>query len=136
MWQCIHQSFSIAFLILLWFSSSAELWTLANKKRAYVDWVKTVDTFATRAKKKGISDDHIMMLTDTLDNNNRRIVDCLFEQATDNANHRQESDWNKEAAALELAQEKIERTLYSPNSGRRRLHGLGTEDQNIVNIEH
>src|SRR5215831_4483348 len=48
----------------------------------YRDWIKTVDTFISIAKRKGISNDDILMLTDILDENNSRVVACLDEGNT------------------------------------------------------
>jgi hypothetical protein len=50
----------------------------------YPDWIKTVDTFTIRAKRKGISEKHIIMLTDTLDDNNENIIEgCLLNNKED-----------------------------------------------------
>lgn len=47
--------------------------------RIYPDWVKTTDTFVIRAGNKGISKEHIVMLTDTLDNNYKKILEFIYE---------------------------------------------------------
>ena len=70
----------------------------------YPDWIKTIDTFAARAKKKGISDNHIIMLTDTLDNNNEKVMQCLYDQKKDENNGYTTSD--RDAVALELVKGK------------------------------
>jgi hypothetical protein len=50
----------------------------------YRDWIKTIDTFVDRAKKKGVSDEDILMLTDILDENSSCVIRCLDEKnATD-----------------------------------------------------
>ena len=71
----------------------------------YQDWIKTIDAFATRAKEKGISDEHISMLTDVLDNNNEKVMQCLYDQIKGENNGNTSSD--KNAVALELARGKI-----------------------------
>ena len=48
--------------------------------RVYRDWTKTLDTFATRAGNKGISREHVAMLTDTLDNNYESILRFVYEE--------------------------------------------------------
>ena len=48
----------------------------------YRDYIKTVDTFVGRAKRKGISNDDILMLTDIIDENNSKVVACLDEGNT------------------------------------------------------
>jgi hypothetical protein len=47
--------------------------------RVYTDWTKTVQAFATRARNKGIFNKHIVMLTDTLDNNYKEILKFVYE---------------------------------------------------------
>jgi hypothetical protein len=47
--------------------------------RVYRDWTKTLHTFATRAGNKGVSKEHIIMLTDTLDRNYERILKSVYE---------------------------------------------------------
>ncbi|MGC2573013.1 MAG: hypothetical protein WA364_15995, partial [Candidatus Nitrosopolaris sp.] len=69
------------------------------------DWIKTIDAFAIRAKKKGISDEHIVMLTDALDNNNEKVLQCFYDQIKDGNNANAASD--KNAVALELVKGKI-----------------------------
>ncbi|HXX98611.1 MAG TPA: hypothetical protein VEL11_16030, partial [Candidatus Bathyarchaeia archaeon] len=71
----------------------------------YQDWIKTIDAFAIRAKKKGISDEHIVMLTDALDNNNEKVMQCLYDQIKDENNGNAAGD--KNAVALELVKGKI-----------------------------
>lgn len=72
----------------------------------YQDWIKTIDGFATRAKKKGISDTHIIMLTDALDNNNEKVLQCLVDEIKDdNTDHQTERD--KDAIALQLVEDNI-----------------------------
>jgi hypothetical protein len=41
------------------------------------NWIKTIDRFSKRAKEKGVEDKHIIMLTDTLDNNAGKIIDIF-----------------------------------------------------------
>jgi len=43
----------------------------------YRDWNKTIDTFVFKAKKKGVHDEDILMLTDILDENNSLVATCL-----------------------------------------------------------
>ena len=71
----------------------------------YQNWIKTIDAFATRAKEKGISDEHIAMLTDALDNNNEKIMQCLYDQRNGEDNGNAGSD--KNAVALELVKDRI-----------------------------
>lgn len=47
--------------------------------RVYRDWTKTVHTFAVRAGDKGVSKEHIIMLTDTLDNNYEGILSFIYK---------------------------------------------------------
>lgn len=46
--------------------------------RVYPDWGKTVDKFVMRSAKKGISESHIQMLTDSLDNNHEGVLGFVF----------------------------------------------------------
>ena len=77
----------------------------------YQDWIKTIDTFAARAKKKGISAKHIIILTDTLDDNNEKVIKCLFSEGVGEGE--EENGYNfdngssKGVNALELVKEKI-----------------------------
>jgi hypothetical protein len=68
----------------------------------YRDWIKTIDVFTTRAKEKKVSDPHIVMLTDVLDNNNEKVMQCLCDQIKEESSG---SDSN--AIALDLVKEKI-----------------------------
>jgi hypothetical protein len=69
----------------------------------YRDWNKTIDAFDARAKKKGISNEHVDMLTDALDDNNQKIMECYFAQMNKDSNG---SD-DRAAVALELVKDKI-----------------------------
>jgi hypothetical protein len=69
----------------------------------YGDWIKTLDAFTIRAKKKGVSEEHINMLTDALDENNEKVMQCLYDRI------KQEnigSDRNA-VVALELVRDKM-----------------------------
>ena len=44
----------------------------------YKDWLKTIDFFSTCAKKKGVDIKHILVLTDTLDDNHERVIECFL----------------------------------------------------------
>jgi hypothetical protein len=44
----------------------------------YKDWPKTINSFSTCAKKKGVNSKHISMLTDTLDDNFERVIECFL----------------------------------------------------------
>jgi hypothetical protein len=73
----------------------------------YPDWIKTVDTFTIRAKKKGISEKHIIMLTDTLDDNNENIIEeCLLSKKQESDDYDTFDDSSKRTSALELAKQK------------------------------
>lgn len=72
----------------------------------YQDWTKTIDAFVTRAKEKGISDEHIIMLTDALDDNNEKVMQCFHDQTKDG-----HTGGDKIAAALELAKGKNKRSI-------------------------
>jgi hypothetical protein len=67
----------------------------------YRDWIKTLDVFAVRAKEKRVSDEHIIMLTDALDDNNEKIMQCFYDQVKEESNG---SD--RTAVALELVKGK------------------------------
>jgi hypothetical protein len=74
----------------------------------YPDWIKTVDTFTIRAKRKGISEKHIIMLTDTLDDNNENIIEgCLNKKDEEDDDYDIFNDNSKRTSPLELAKEKI-----------------------------
>lgn len=45
----------------------------------YRDWLKTIDKFSGQAKRKGVFDNHVLMLTDTLDDNHEKIMDCIVD---------------------------------------------------------
>ncbi|MGA9150930.1 MAG: hypothetical protein WBZ36_10140 [Candidatus Nitrosopolaris sp.] len=72
----------------------------------YQDWIKTIDAFARRAKEKGISDEHIIMLTDALDDNNEKVMQCLYDQIKEEENNGSTSS-DKNAVAIELVKDKI-----------------------------
>jgi hypothetical protein len=44
----------------------------------YRDWPKTINAFSTCAKKKGVDTKHILMLTDTLDDNFELVIECFL----------------------------------------------------------
>src|SRR5690349_2153067 len=44
----------------------------------YKDWIKTIDFFSTCAKKKGVDIKYILVLTDTLDDNHERVIECFL----------------------------------------------------------
>jgi hypothetical protein len=52
----------------------------------YRDWIRTLDVFATRAKEKEVSDEHIVMLTDALDDNNEKVMQCYYAQMKEESN--------------------------------------------------
>ena len=52
----------------------------------YRDWMKTLDVFATRAEGKGISGEHTNMLTDALDDNNEKVMQCFYDQVKEESN--------------------------------------------------
>lgn len=68
----------------------------------YQDWIRTIDTFTIRAKQKRISDKHIMMLTDALDNNNEKVMQCYYDQIKDG-----NAAGDRIAAGLELVKGKL-----------------------------
>jgi hypothetical protein len=68
----------------------------------YRDWIKTLDVFATRAEEKGVSNEHIVMLKDALDDNNEKVMQCYYAQIKEESNG---SD--RTAAALKLVKDKI-----------------------------
>ena len=70
------------------------------------NWSETRDIFVDIAKKKGVSDKHIDMLVDVLDDNNRKIMQCLNEQAKKDATR-----VDKDIVALDLVQEQIDELL-------------------------
>jgi hypothetical protein len=75
----------------------------------YRDWNEMIDSFSDRAKKKGVDSNHICMLTDTLDDNNEKVMECFFSSNSTGSNGITgdlKGD-NKDAAALELAKSKI-----------------------------
>jgi hypothetical protein len=76
-----------------------------NKKtivsNIYRDWLKTLDVFASRAEEKGVSNEHIVMLKDALDDNNEKVMQCFYEQIK----AMETSDSN--AIALDLVKDKI-----------------------------
>lgn len=65
--------------------------------RIYPDWVKTIDTFGSRAGNKGISKEHIMPLADTLDNNYKKILEFIYGK----------DETKKGISALALVNEKV-----------------------------
>src|SRR5262249_36748132 len=69
----------------------------------YDDWTQTIDTFTTNAKRKGISDKHIRMLTDTIDSNSQSIISHL--RGDQNQPNSLSND--RIGIALELVQERI-----------------------------
>jgi hypothetical protein len=72
----------------------------ANKKiitRIYADWTKTLEFFTRRARDKGVSQEHIMMLTETLDNNYQKVLDYVFEK----------DEMKEQISALELVNERV-----------------------------
>jgi len=77
-----------------------------NKKtivsNIYRDWIKTLDVFASRAEEKGVSNEHIVMLKDALDDNNEKVMQCYYSQIKEESNG---SD--RTAVALELVKSKI-----------------------------
>ena len=55
--------------------------------RVYPDWIKTVNNFVMRGVSKGISNNHIEMLTDTLDSNYEKVLQFVYgDQVTDRVN--------------------------------------------------
>jgi hypothetical protein len=73
----------------------------------YSDWIKTIDTFTIRAKKKGISQKHIIMLTDTLDDNNEKIIESLLRKGEEEDDYDINNGNSKKTSPLELVKEKI-----------------------------
>lgn len=69
----------------------------------YPDWIKTIDVFTNRAKEKGVSEEHINMLTDALDDNNEKVMQCSYDRIKQENTG---SDRNA-VAALELARDKM-----------------------------
>lgn len=65
--------------------------------RVYPDWTKTLHTFTIRAGNKGISNEHITMLTDTFDNNYGEILRFVYE----------EDEFRNGSNALGLVNEKV-----------------------------
>ena len=55
-------------------------------------WIKTIESFSACAKKKGVDKEHIMMLTDMLDDNHERIIGCLLSPENDNSIDEEEDD--------------------------------------------
>lgn len=47
------------------------------------------------------------MLTDDLDDNNEKVMECFFSKGNGNGNNNDQDRKDKEAVALELAKEKI-----------------------------
>ena len=67
----------------------------------YPDWLKTLDRFTVQAKGKGISDRHIGMITDAIDDNHEKIMECIIIDSSS------ESDY-VQSSALELVKTKIQ----------------------------
>ena len=72
----------------------------------YSDWNKTINSFSVRAKEKGVDNNHVLMLTDALDDNNGKVMECFFSQRNGNGNDDQDRK-DKEAVALELIKGKV-----------------------------
>jgi hypothetical protein len=68
----------------------------------YQDWNKTIDSFVKRAEKKGISDMHITMLSDVLDDNNEKVMQCLYDRIKE-----ENTGSDRSAVALELVKGKV-----------------------------
>jgi hypothetical protein len=73
----------------------------------YNDWIKTIRSFSVRAEQKGVDNKHISMLTDALDDNNEKVMECFFSKGNGNGNNNDQDRKDKESVALELTKEKI-----------------------------
>lgn len=68
----------------------------------YRDWIKTLDVFGSRAEEKGVSNEHILMLKDALDDDIEKVMQCYYAQMKEENNG---SD--RTAVAIELVKGKI-----------------------------
>ena len=69
----------------------------------YPDWLKTLDRFTVQAHGKGISECHIGMITDAIDDNHEKIMECIINSSSG-------SDY-VQSSALEFVKTKIQETF-------------------------
>ena len=87
----------------------------------YKDWIKIINSFSDCAKKKGINDKHILMLTDVLDENYERVMACFLSVENDSGGDNNDEDNNKVK----------EHTVYKYSQGIPLAEEIVLDDKNI-----